>query len=110
MCMYIPGSMNEYNCTAVRDMHVSCSCTRTTPYRTTQNVSKTFRCSSVHSITLPDYSVLLIKYTVDHSLTVRRYRKSSKFVNCARVMQSLDWNAISRLKCNLKILTFTTHS
>ena len=40
--VYIPSSMNKYNCTATL-----CRCTTTTPYRSARNVSKTLCCSSI---------------------------------------------------------------
>ena len=51
----IPSTMNKYNCTPVR-YHVNAQeLLRIT--RSTQNFSKTLRCLSIHSITLPDCSM-----------------------------------------------------
>ena len=88
---------------------MSCRCTATTPYHSAQNILKTFRCSSIHSITLhvlilPDHnkppSVSCTVMTVEHSLSGVTV---SKFLDidcmqitrsilrlCTCVMQSLD--------------------
>ena len=95
----------------------------TTPYHLAQNVSKTLRCSSTHSITLPDrnmeagagYQGCLPSCELHihsrHSLAGRLAKW--KFVDCACKLRNLKiahvWYALSRLRnsrleCNLRIL------
>ena len=95
--VYIPSSMNKYNCTATL-----CRCTTTTPYRSARNVSKTLCCSSI-LFQIPicrlyagtAYEAVFhpasYTYTVDRSLS--GVLAKLKFVDCA--WKSRDWNAIS---------------